>query len=133
MSSRPARPSFHRLSVARVERLTPDSVAVWLEVPADLSDTFAFKPGQYVTLRHLIDEVDVRRDYSLCLSPGQAKSSGQIRIAASRVSGGAMSNWLVDDVTVGDQIPVLPPRGEFDCSIEPGQARQHVAIAAGSG
>ena len=42
---------FHPLTVAAVERLCDDAVAVTFEVPDDLRALYEFRPGQYLTLR----------------------------------------------------------------------------------
>ena len=46
-----AHEGFHRLRVSDVERLTDDAVAVTVAVPDDLADDFAFRAGQYLTVR----------------------------------------------------------------------------------
>jgi ring-1,2-phenylacetyl-CoA epoxidase subunit PaaE len=48
-------------------------------VPDELRPVFAFKPGQHLTLRADIAGEDVRRNYSLCVSPSenQLKVTGQ--------------------------------------------------------
>ena len=62
---------FHDLKVASIARETPDSVAVGFEVPEELRDTFAFRPGQYLTLSTEIDGQEARRSYSICSAPGE--------------------------------------------------------------
>lgn len=127
-----SRPRFHPLRVTGVERLTPAAVAVSFAVPAELAATFDFAAGQYLTLRASLGGADVRRSYSICVSPRDARARGEVRVAASRVDGGAMSNWLNDSVRVGDVIGVLPPLGSL--TTPPGDGpRHHAAIAAGSG
>jgi ring-1,2-phenylacetyl-CoA epoxidase subunit PaaE len=44
-----------------------------------------------------------------------------------------MSSWINDRVKVGDRIEVMTPLGSFTTALQPGAARHHVAIAAGSG
>ena len=46
-----ARTDFHPLTVTAVDPLTDDAAAVTFEVPARLRDTFAFRPGQSLTVR----------------------------------------------------------------------------------
>jgi ring-1,2-phenylacetyl-CoA epoxidase subunit PaaE len=124
---------FHPLRVTRVQRLTDGAVAVSFAVPEDLRDEFAYEPGQHLTLRATIDGEDVRRSYSICLPRSQARATGELRVASSSVTGGRMSNWLNQTVTAGDEIEVMTPLGGFTCPTQPGTARHHVAIAAGSG
>ena len=57
---------FHPLRVAAVERLCDDAVAVTFEVPDELADRYAFRPGQALTVRRPADAADERRTYSIC-------------------------------------------------------------------
>lgn len=127
------RPQFHPLPVASVERLTDRAVVLTFDIPDELRHEFRFQPGQHLTLRATIDDADVRRSYSICLSRAQAAESGRLRIASNEVDGGAMSTWLNRVVAVGDRVGVLAPLGEFVCPTSPDNARQIVAVAAGSG
>ncbi|MCU1614186.1 MAG: phenylacetate-CoA oxygenase/reductase, PaaK subunit, partial [Frankiales bacterium] len=66
------RPQFHPLSVARVEQLTDDAVAVTFDVPEELAGEYAFRPGQALTLRRVDGDRDERRSYSICAPMGAA-------------------------------------------------------------
>jgi len=117
-----ARTDFHPLTVTAVEPLTDDAAAVTFEVPARLRDTFAFRPGQCLTLRRGSE----RRSYSICAAAGRAP-----RIGVREVAGGALSGWLVRQVRPGDVVEAQAPTGSFTPDLSgPGQ---HVLIAAGSG
>ena len=122
----PARTGFHPLRVAAVERLCADAVAVSFEVPEHLRDVFAFRPGQYLTLRKFVDGVEERRSYSICAPAGAPP-----RVGVRRVDTGLFSEWLVDGVQPGDEVEVAPPAGSFTPDLEPGT--HHGLIAAGSG
>ena len=100
------RPQFHPLRVARVDRLTDDAVAVTFDVPPELAEDYAFRPGQSLTLRRIDGGRDERRDYSICAPAGAAP-----RIGVREVPGGFFSSWLVHQVRPGDEIEVLPPSG----------------------
>ncbi len=124
--SRAARRQFHELTVASIERLCDDAVAVTFNVPDDLADVFSFLPGQSLTVRRTIDGRDERRSYSICSPAGRLP-----RIGVREVPGGAVSGWLVRELRPGDRIEVQPPSGSFTANLqEPGS---HVLIAAGSG
>src|SRR6478672_7172982 len=127
------RARFHHLTVSAVERLTDDAVAVSFAVPDELAQDYAFEPGQHLTLRATINGEDARRSYSICLSRAEALRRKELRVAAARGGGGAMSGWLNDSVKVGDEIEVMTPLGGFTCPTQPESTRHHVAIAAGSG
>jgi ring-1,2-phenylacetyl-CoA epoxidase subunit PaaE len=120
------RPVFHTLTVAGVERLCDDAVAVTFDVPPDAVDSFDFRPGQSLTLRRMIDGRDERRSYSICAHPG-----AKPRIGVREVPGGAFSPWLVHDVRPGDTVEVLPPAGDFTPDLS--RPARHVLLAAGSG
>jgi ring-1,2-phenylacetyl-CoA epoxidase subunit PaaE len=127
------RARFHPLTVSDVERLTDDAVAITFTVPPELAEDFRFEPGQHLNLRAEVKGEDVRQSYSICLSRRSAERTGTLRVASARVAGGRMSNWLNDSVRVGDVIDVMSPLGTFTCETQPGAARHHLAVAAGSG
>jgi ring-1,2-phenylacetyl-CoA epoxidase subunit PaaE len=120
------RPEFHRLRVARVDRLTDDAAAVTFQVPPELAAAYAFRPGQSLTLRRADDGRDERRDYSIC-----APAGAPLRIGVREVPGGLFSSWLVHAVRPGDEIEVLPPSGRFTTDLA--TPADHVFVVAGSG
>lgn len=117
---------FHTLTVSAVERLCDDAVAVTFAVPDTLKDAYAFRPGQYLTLRTRTADGEERRSYSICAPLGAAP-----RVGVRRVTGGLFSQWLVDRIEVGHEVEVGPPAGSFTPQLEPGT--HHGLIAAGSG
>ena len=117
---------FHPLRVAAVERLCDDAVAVTFDVPAELADRYAFRPGQSLTVRRPSDGADERRTYSICAPAGERP-----RIGVREVPGGLVSIWLVHGVRPGDEVDVAPPTGTFTPDLD--AAGRHVLIAAGSG
>jgi ring-1,2-phenylacetyl-CoA epoxidase subunit PaaE len=125
-TARAARRQFHELTVARVDQLCDDAVAITFDVPPELAPDYEFRPGQSVTLRRIVDGRDERRSYSICAPAGRPP-----RIGVREVPGGALSGWLVREVRSGDRIEVQPPSGAFTPDLAaPGK---HVLIAAGSG
>lgn len=119
------RPAFHELPVAHVDRLCADAVAVTFDVPPDLAEDFAFRPGQYLTLRQVVDGVEERRSYSIC-----APAGAHPRIGVRRVEHGLFSARIVDELKPGDTLEVLTPQGKFTPD---GTGRHHAFIVAGSG
>ncbi len=118
---------FYPLRVAAIERLTADAVSLTFHVPAELSDTFAFQPGQHLTLRRP-DAPDVRRTYSLCSPVG-----APLRVGVKRMEGGVFSTWAGADLRPGDVLEVAPPQGRFGPRLDPDRTRAYGLIAAGSG
>jgi ring-1,2-phenylacetyl-CoA epoxidase subunit PaaE len=121
------RHSLHTLRVGAVERLTDDSVALTLEIPAELRSAFEFRPGQHVAIVRP-DADDVRRSYSICSPVG-----GPLRVAIKALPGGKFSTFALTDCKPGDTLEVLPPGGRFTTSLDPTRSRHYAAIAAGSG
>jgi ring-1,2-phenylacetyl-CoA epoxidase subunit PaaE len=128
-SPRPHHSVFHPLTVAEIEPLTDDSVAVTFDVPEELKEDYAFVQGQHLTIRTELAGDDVRRNYSIC-SP---VSSGRLRIAVKRLPGGAFSEHALDTLKVGDVLDVMTPSGRFFTELDPGNAKHYVCVAAGSG
>ena len=122
-------PRFHRLRIDEVRRETADAISLTFAIPDDLKPDYAFAPGQYLTLRRLVDGEDVRRSYSICSGP----DDNEVRIAIKRVEGGAFSTWATDALKAGDEIDVMTPTGRFGVVASPHEARIHVGFAAGSG
>ncbi|WP_370615495.1 1,2-phenylacetyl-CoA epoxidase subunit PaaE [Mumia sp. Pv 4-285] len=117
---------FHTLTVAEVERLTDDAVAVTFDVPPALTTAYAFAAGQSLTLRRFVDGVELRRSYSICAPVG-----GRLRIGVREIPDGLFSRWLSHEVTPGTPIDVQTPTGGFRA--DPGEGARHLCIAAGSG
>lgn len=120
---------FHPLTVAAIEPLTDDSVAITFDVPEELRDDYAFTQGQHITVRTQLADDDVRRNYSIC-SP---VSSGVLRIAVKRLPGGAFSEHALEQLEVGDVIDVMTPSGRFFTELDPAHEKSYVCVAAGSG
>lgn len=123
-----ATPKFHRLTVRDVTRETRDAVSIAFDVPAHLTDDFAFAPGQYLTLRATVEGEDVRRSYSICSGP----LDGELRIAVKQVENGLFSGWVNSALKAGDELEVMTPTGRFGLSSAE-DGRLHVGFAAGSG
>lgn len=114
---------FHPLTVAEIERDTPSSVLVTFE------QHHPFAHGQYLTFRREIDEIEIRRSYSIC-SPAR---SGPLRVGIKRVDGGAFSTWATSALRVGDVLDAMAPTGSFTHELDPTRSRNYVLVAGGSG
>jgi ring-1,2-phenylacetyl-CoA epoxidase subunit PaaE len=122
-------PRFHRLAVSDLRRETADAVSMTFVIPKELANDYSFMPGQYLTLRTVLDGEEVRRSYSICSGP----DDGELRIAVKKVDGGAFSNWAAEDLKAGDELDVMTPTGRFGVAPAPEEARTYVGFAAGSG
>ncbi|WP_353395161.1 1,2-phenylacetyl-CoA epoxidase subunit PaaE [Hydrogenophaga sp. 5NK40-0174] len=120
---------FHPLRVSAVRPETADSVTISFEVPEDLRQAFTWQPGQYLTLRKLIGDEDVRRSYSICAGPDEP----ELRIGVRKVEGGVFSTWANEALKAGDSIEVIEPQGHFVSQASDKPGRHVVGLAAGSG
>jgi len=119
-------PVFHTLTVADVERLTDDSVAVTFDVPDHLREAYDFAAGQSLTVRRVIDGQEHRRSYSIC-----APAGARPRIGVREIPSGTFSSWLVNTVRPGMELEIGTPTGAFRA--DPDGGGRHLCIAAGSG
>jgi ring-1,2-phenylacetyl-CoA epoxidase subunit PaaE len=126
------RPTFHELPVTTVDRLTDDAVAVTFTVPGELREAFDFKAGQHLTVRRVVDGVDVRRSYSISSTPAELRRTGRLRIGVKQVAGGAFSTYA-QTLAEGQVVEVLPPLGHFTTAFDPARERHYAAVVAGSG
>ncbi len=120
---------FYNLEVAEVKQETSDCVSVALHVPADLKDTFRFAAGQYLTFRTQLNGEEIRRSYSICVSPDE----GELRVAVKKVDGGKFSTYANDTLQQKDVLEVMPPMGKFSPRATDKKAKNYLAVVAGSG
>jgi 3-ketosteroid 9alpha-monooxygenase subunit B len=106
-----ARPQFHQVQVVDVIEETPDARTLVLLVPPGSAAAFAYRPGQFLTVRvpHHTHGF-LARCYSLSSSP---HTDRPLRITVKRVRDGHASNWICDHVAPGSVLDVLPPAGSF--------------------
>jgi len=127
------RPVFHALTVAEVQPLTDDAVAIAFEVPSELRGAYEFTAGQHLTVRRIENGEDVRRSYSICSTPGELAERGLVRIGVKRIPGGTFSRFATADLHPGNEVEVLPPLGHFTTAFSPQRVRHYAAVVAGSG
>ncbi|HDS1736939.1 hybrid-cluster NAD(P)-dependent oxidoreductase [Pseudomonas sp. BP8] len=88
----------------------------------------AYEPGQFLTVSPRIDGQSVSRCYTLSSSPTRPFT---FSITVKRVPGGAVSNWLHDNLKAGDAMAASGPAGVF--TPVAGPARKLLYLSAGSG
>lgn len=104
-------------------------------VPTDGGPVPAYRPGQYVSVRVYVPELDLMqpRQYTLSDRPGQ----GRLRISVKREAGregapaGKVSSLLHECFAVGDVLDVAPPMGDFH--LEKGADNPVVLLSGGVG
>jgi nitric oxide dioxygenase len=103
-----------------------DEITSFRFAPVDGGAVYVHTPGQYIGLRVSVDGQDMRRNYSL----SAAANGKTYRISVKRQPGGAVSNFLHDQVQVGDTVELFPPAGHF--TLEESE-RDVVLISGGVG
>jgi ring-1,2-phenylacetyl-CoA epoxidase subunit PaaE len=120
---------FHSIQISDIVKTTPDCSVVTFDISDELKEAFAYKQGQYLTLKANIKGEEVRRSYSLCSSP----IDGQWQVAVKKIEDGRFSTFVNDVLEVGDTLEVMPPNGRFFTEVNPEKKKRYVAFAAGSG
>ncbi len=122
--------AFHRLRIAEVVGETADARSFVLDVPPELEGAFAYRSGQFVTHRVSIDGQPLLRCYSMSSSPDVGD---RFTVTVKRVPGGAVSNWMIDNLKPGDVIETNCPAGVFCLPTAGDGDGDVVAFAGGSG
>ncbi|MEO8254434.1 MAG: ferredoxin--NADP reductase [Flavobacterium sp.] len=122
-------PNFLKLIVKEVKRETKDAVSVLFNVPEELKSNYKFIAGQYINLRLTLDNIEIRRAYSICSAP----ESGELRIAIKAVKDGVFSQFANNKLKAGDAIEVGKPEGKFIFEPESDRQKNYIAFASGSG
>ncbi len=118
----------YRVPVAEVISETDLACSLVLDIPADLAGVFAYRPGQFLTVRvPAPDGGSVARCYSLCSSP---HAGDRPAVTVKRMASGYASNWIADNVRPGTVLDLLPPAGTFT---PPSLDADFLLLAAGSG
>jgi ring-1,2-phenylacetyl-CoA epoxidase subunit PaaE len=120
---------FHALTVNKVMKETPDCISVCFNVPDNLRQVFAYREGQNITIRKVINGQELRRSYSICAAPHEET----LKVAIKKVEGGQFSSYANDELKAGDVLDVLPPTGKFNARLQENKAGDYLGIAAGSG
>jgi len=123
----PAWQGFRQMRVAQI-RKESESVTSFVLVSIDGAPLPAFRAGQFVVLRLLIDpnKVPVLRSYSL----SDLSAADHLRISVKSELNGIGSSFLCNRVREGDVLDVSAPRGSF--TLRPGQSPV-VLLSAGVG
>lgn len=120
---------FYPLTVKEITPETSECVSVSLEVPDELKEVFQFAPGQYLTFKKHLQDAEVRRSYSICVSPDDS----ELRVAIKKVEQGKFSGYANIELKVGDVLDVMPPMGKFSPRKSDVSKRNYLAFVAGSG
>jgi len=98
------------LSLVCVDKRTETDDVIVITLAHQKKQVITFSPGQYITLGATVEGRSYDRCYTISSCPEQ---SACIEIIVKRVAQGAMSNWLFDQLGIGDIIQASKPCGQF--------------------
>lgn len=102
--------SSQELQLTCVERewIAPDFATFWFKpLSGQLPN---YKAGQHLPIDVEINGKKVSRYYTLSSSPTNTE---RYAISVKRVEGGKVSNWLLDNLQIGDNLNAYKPSGDF--------------------
>ncbi len=114
---------FNTVPVIDIRKETNDAVSIAFEVD---KEKYSYLPGQYIVVKAIINNEEIRRSYSLCSAPHE----NDFRVVVKKVSGGKMSNHLNQNISIGDKLEIMTPSGSF---VPKNLKGNIVGFAAGSG
>lgn len=120
---------FHVLQVVAKHKETEDSVRIALDVPEPLRPDYEFQPGQHLPVQILRDGKRLRRTYSICSEKGQWPLEIGVRVQP----GGQFSEYASHELSVGDELDVMPPNGQFHVNLDKANSKFYLGFASGSG
>jgi len=118
---------YYRLKVKDIIQETPNTISIVFHQPTPAME---YKSGQFLALIANINGKEVRRSYSFCSAPGIDQD---LAVTVKRVTGGLMSNYLPDNLKIGDELRVMEPMGHFTTEFNQSNKRHLVMFAGGSG
>ena len=124
-----SQPTFYPLEIAELRPETDQALTVVFKPGPEHGETFAYHPGQYLTLRFVVNGKEERRAYSMCSAP----HDDEVAVTVKRLRGGIVSNHIADRLKPGDTVEVMPPDGRFLLKTDPAARRDIYLFGAGSG
>ncbi len=118
-----------KLLVKDIIKETNDAVSVCFK-NGNLFKKLKYKPGQFLTIHVPIDKEVHKRAYSFSSNPYTDKD---LKITIKRVDKGLVSNFVHDNLHVGDKLIVDDPAGSFYVEPVSKLKKQYVLFAGGSG
>ncbi len=122
---------FHQLKATKVNKETNDCVHIAFEIPDNLKHEFSFKQGQYINVRFVFGEEDLRRSYSIINAPSEINPN--LEILVKHLEDGKVSSYLNHELKEGDFVEVMAPAGHFYTHYHNSNKKNYIGLAAGSG
>lgn len=117
---------YQMVTIKEVVHVAKDAVNLVFEKP----EKFDYEPGQFITIIEEVNGKKIRRAYSLCTTPFEDEHPA---VTVKRVPDGAMSNYLNEKVSAGEQLEIMEPMGMFTTTYDASNQRDAVFFGGGSG
>ncbi|WP_298236672.1 ferredoxin--NADP reductase [uncultured Algibacter sp.] len=118
-----------KLLIRDIIKETDDAVSISFK-NGNLFKKMKYKPGQFLTLHVPIDGTTHKRAYSFSSNPYTDKD---LKVTIKRVEKGLVSNYVHDNLKIGDKLNVDDAAGSFYVVPESKAQKQYVLFAGGSG
>lgn len=134
----PSWSGWRKFAITRKQQESDEITSFYLQ-PVDGKLLPLFSPGQYTSIRVVVDEAGSKqpRQYSLSDRPDKTTYRISVRRAEAAVSSmpypSLISNTLHDRYNVGDVVELTHPRGDFCPAEAVPPAAPYVLLAAGVG
>ncbi|EOR07154.1 1,2-phenylacetyl-CoA epoxidase subunit PaaE [Acinetobacter tandoii] len=119
---------FVPLTIKSIQPQTEQAICISFDLAPEQFAAFDYQPGQHLTIRHMTDEGELRRCYSICSDVAEDMS-----IAIKKIDQGQFSTWANDHLKAGDVLEVMPPQGVFFQKAAKVGGQNYLGFAAGSG
>ncbi len=119
---------FIPLTIKSIQPQTEQAICIAFDLAPEQLDAFQYQPGQHLTIRHLSDDGELRRCFSICRDTQEDMS-----IAIKKIDQGQFSIWANDHLKAGDVLEVMPPQGVFFQKAAKAGGQHYLGFAAGSG
>ncbi|MEK5754782.1 1,2-phenylacetyl-CoA epoxidase subunit PaaE [Acinetobacter variabilis] len=119
---------FIPLTIKSIQPQTEQAICIAFELSPEHAESFQYQPGQHLTIRHMTEQEELRRCYSIC-----SDSDEDMSIAIKKIDQGQFSTWANENLKVGDVLEVMPPQGVFFQKAAKAGGKHYLGFAAGSG
>jgi len=119
---------FIPLTIKSIQPQTEQAICIAFDLAPEQLDAFQYQPGQHLTIRHLTEDGELRRCYSIC-----SDTQEDMSIAIKKIDQGQFSTWANAHLKAGDVLEVMPPQGVFFQKAAKAGGQNYLGFAAGSG
>lgn len=119
---------LYSLTVSNIYNEVNDAFTIqFSDVPSIFRD---FSAGQHLTIKVTIKGETLYRTFSISSIPN---TDNVLTLTIKKIEGGKVTNYLAENLKIGDSIEVTAPSGQFYINPEPANQKHYVMIAGGSG